>query len=187
MEELYIWHFIGVVLIVLLSQFKNTLLNRGGVVSVFFWGLMDTLLHEISHWIIASITGGKPHGFSIIPKKIPYVDVNGNNRVLWDFGSVKSYVSFYNAVAIGMAPLIWLVGAFFTYIYYFDYMPNDIWWSILLFYWILYIFIANSIPSSQDFKVATAQGSWLFYLIFIGIGYFAYEYIFKELIDKGGF
>lgn len=59
-------------------------------------------------------------------------------------------------------------------------------WSILLFYWILYILIANSMPSTQDFKVALSQNSWLFYLIFIGIGFIAYEYVIKELINKGG-
>ncbi|AII15584.1 hypothetical protein CIG1485E_a0059 (plasmid) [Campylobacter iguaniorum] len=185
MNELYIWHFAGIVLVVMLSQFKNRLLDKGGIWSVFFWGIMDTLPHETAHWIVASLTGGRPYGFSIIPKKIPYVDASGQDRILWDFGSVQAYVSFYNAAAIGMAPLMLLGGAFLTYTYYFEFMPNE-WWSILLFYWILYILIANSMPSTQDFKVALSQNSWLFYLIFIGIGFIAYEYVIKELINKGG-
>lgn len=184
MKDLYIWHFAGIVLIVMLAQFKNSLLNRGGLWSVFFWGIMDTLLHEIAHWIIAALTGGKPHGFSIIPKKVPYVDVNGNHKILWEFGSVRAFVTFYNAAAIGMAPLILLGGAFLTYSYYFDFMPHE-WWSILLFYWILYIFISNSIPSIQDFKVAVSQNSWLFYLVFISFGILAYKLIIEEFINKG--
>lgn len=185
MKELYIWHFAGIVLIIMLAQFKNSLLNRGGIWSVFFWGIMDTLPHEMAHWTIASLTGGRPHGFSIIPKRIPYTDVNGDSKILWDFGSVRAFVTFYNAAAIGMAPLILLGGAFLTYTYYFEFMSNE-WWSILLFYWILYVFIANSIPSTQDFKVAASQNSWLFYVIFIVIVIVAYEFIFKELIKRGG-
>ncbi len=183
MNKLYIWHFAGIVLVVMLSQFKNSLLNKGRIWSVFLFGLMDTLPHEIAHWIIASLTGGRPHGFSIIPKRIPYTDINGNDRILWDFGSVQAFVTFYNAAAIGMAPLLLLGGAFLTYTYYFDFMPNE-WWSILLFYLILYILIANSIPSTQDFKVAASQNSWLFYLIFLGIGFVAYEYAIKEFTNN---
>jgi len=190
MKDFYIWHFAGIVLIVMLARLKNFLISRGSLWNLFFFGIMDTLPHELAHWIIALLTGGYPHGFSIIPKKVPYVDAKGNNKILWNFGSVEASTNFYNAFAIGMAPLILLGGAFLTYTYYFNFMPNE-WWSILLFYWILYIFIANSIPSAQDFKVAVSQNSWLFYGMIIAIVTIIYskwgnEYIFllKKLIGK---
>lgn len=183
---MYIWHFIGISLSIILTQFKNSLMNKSALWSVLFFGIIDVLLHEIAHWFISAITGGRPYGFSIIPKKEEYINQNGMTVELWEFGCVKSHFTFYNAVAIGMAPLLLLYAAYLTYLYYFEYMPN-VWWSILCFYTILYVLIANSIPSVQDFRVPLIQNSWLFYLIIFSILYIAYEFVIKEFINKGGF
>lgn len=172
MSDVLMFHFTGIVLIVLIIRFKSFLLRTDKMWSVMFWGVIDTLPHEISHWLVASITGGRPYGFSIIPKKRVSLD---GQRYIWDFGSVSAYVAFYNAFLIGLAPLFLLIVAFFVFMNYFNYMPNT-WWSILLFYFILYVLIENSIPSAQDIKVAFSQNSWLFYMIIGIVTFLGYKF-----------
>jgi hypothetical protein len=57
-----------------------------------------TLLHELSHWLIAAVLGGRPTVPSIVPTR---------TERGWRLGSVGiRHVRWFNALPIGSAPLL---------------------------------------------------------------------------------
>jgi len=167
-----VWHFLGICLIVIIMRYKNSFMRHNHMWSIMVFGLIDTLPHEIAHWIVALLTGGRPFGFSIVPKKVIV-----NDKKVWTFGSVSAYVTTANAFLIGFAPLIWLVVAYYIFINFFKWFGlSPI--SILSFYFIVYVCIENSIPSMQDIKVAFSQWSWIFYLFLAILIYVGYKYYY---------
>lgn len=67
----------------------------------WFFTLPGTVFHESAHWLVAYMLNGNPSGFSIFPT----FDAAGNMQTM---GHVYSYLNWYNAAAIGLAPLLLL-------------------------------------------------------------------------------
>ena len=152
--SLYLNHFIGFLIIVYIERFKYKMLNTnkdylimiGFVVSVFF--------HELSHFIIAFLTNGKPSSFTVIP--------SGDEKQGWTLGSINANVKFYNAFCIGLAPLLILIPiAFIFYSTFFEYAEQNI-INTIFFYLILAILLSNSIPSQTDIVIAFKVESIIF-------------------------
>ncbi|QOX81034.1 M50 family metallopeptidase (plasmid) [Trichlorobacter lovleyi] len=120
-----------------------------------FWMIMArlpaTLVHELSHLITALLLSGRPTGFSLWPKR------NGD---AWQLGSVScSNATWYNTFPVAMSPILlnlplawWLHG------------QSGIWFKVAAF-----AFLAGSIPSWQDLKVALSSlvgaAAWLAVII----------------------
>jgi hypothetical protein len=65
----------------------------------FFLLLPGTVLHELSHWIIAFLLNGKPIQVSLWPKQ-----TDPNN---WTLGEVRiTHLTWYNGLWIGLAPIL---------------------------------------------------------------------------------
>jgi hypothetical protein len=132
-------------MIIFLNNIRNNLVSSDKDILVFFAFFISVTLHELMHYIVSLLTFGKPIKFSILPKR----DEEG-----WVLGSVvSSNVNFINAPLISLAPLLLLVIAYIVFLNFFSFVEiNFI--NIVVYYFLLYILISNSIPSFQDIKVA---------------------------------
>ena len=100
--------------------------------------LFGTFVHELCHFIVALILNGKPIWFSIIPRREGNMLVKGH--------VVCANITYYNALPIGLAPLLGL----------FPLLLLDVRGGFLECF--LFITLAMSIlPSSQDIRVVFTQ------------------------------
>ena len=116
--------------------------------------------------------------FSVFPKKEEYINSENKKVVIWTNGEVEcKNITFYNAGAISLAPLLLFVLGYFVYADFFSYVQNNFTTNIL-YYVLLSSIVSSAIPSKQDIKVAFfgslsvlfIAGSALFiYLFKIGV------------------
>ena len=171
------WHFAGI----LMTIFYTTFLCRVGR-SAPLWqivtALPGTLMHELSHLVVAFITGGHPSGFSIIPHPRECRRSDGTLTTAWTLGSVTmSRAWFLSAFPTGMAPLLLNVAAWYLYCYWFEWFPDDLGHTLGLYLSIATL-SSGSIPSAQDFKVALSSPvGVLFYLLLMYSGFCFREYM----------
>ena len=138
-------HFIGLLLVILLAVLQGRV-GRAGAFWQIYWFLPGTVLHELSHLVIAAVTGGRPVGFSIIPRR------EGGGR--WRLGSVTiSRPGMLSALPSGLAPLCLNVVAYYIYLGWHGWFGAGLAHTLLM-YPVLYLFCYSSIPSGQDLKVA---------------------------------
>lgn len=143
-------HFIGLLLVILLAVLQGRV-GRAGAFWQICWFLPGTVLHELSHLLAAAVTGGRPVGFSIIPRR------EGGGR--WRLGSVTiSRPGTLSALPSGLAPLGLNAVAYYIYLgwpgWFGAGLPHT-----LLMYLVVYLFCYSSIPSGQDLKVAFSSPS----------------------------
>lgn len=172
------FHFIGIVMIVMMERFKHKMLTSGKDYLVMFAYFSSVFFHELAHYLVSLLMGGKPTRMTIIPIKNE-IEENGRVYHKWELGNVVSTdVNFFNALPIGIAPLFLLIGAYYifkSYFYFFDAGNGQ---QILLFYFLLYLFISNSLPSKEDFKIALmGTFSLPFYLSMCILAYFNKDFI----------
>jgi len=117
-------------------------LSSSGSLLAILYCLPFTLLHELSHFVAAFLTGGRPSSFSIWPKR-----VGGR----WVLGSVNAVPTILSAAPTALAPLGWLVVGYYV-------MPvwnsRPVWVPEYLIVVVLYACSAACTPSWQDIKVA---------------------------------
>lgn len=101
-----------------------------------------TIMHELSHFVAAILTGGRPSSFSVWPKK------SGNG---WVLGSVNFVPTLLSAAPTSLAPLAWLVIGYYT-VALWDFRPA--WAPEYLVVVALYACTAACTPSWQDIKIA---------------------------------
>lgn len=161
------YFFVMVYIIVLLERLKR-IANRNLFLS-WFINLSGTILHELSHFIVALITFGKPTTFSLIPKSTRIVE-NGLERKIYELGSVSvRNANNFNRFPIGMSPLLLLIPLLYIDNYFFIYFENTL-KNTLLYLFIVIVILDSSIPSGQDFKQAFKGYGyiiWLLILLFI--------------------
>lgn len=117
-------------------------MSSSGSFLMILGNLPFTAMHELSHFLVAAITGGHPSSFSLWPKR----DGNG-----WILGSVSSIPTLLSAAPTALAPLGWLAFGYYS-IAFWDMRP--IWMPELMIWPILYACAAASTPSGQDIKIA---------------------------------
>ena len=143
-------HFVGLLVVIMLALLQRRV-GRGGAFWQICWFLPGTLLHELSHLIVAAATGGRPVGFSIIPRR------EGGGR--WRLGSVTiSRPGTLSALPSGLAPLGLNVAAYYIYAGWSGWFASDLQHTLLM-YLVVYLFCYSSIPSAQDLKVAFSRPS----------------------------
>jgi len=149
-------HFAGVLLIILLAVLQGRV-GRVGTFWQICWALPGTLLHELSHLVVAAVTGGRPVGFSIIPRR----EGSRGSAQRWILGSVTiSRPGPVSALPSGLAPLFLNLAAYYLYLRWGTWFPVDL-PHILLMYLTIYLFCYSSIPSGQDLKVALSSPAGL--------------------------
>lgn len=157
---------------IILLTFRLVYRNQ---IFIFLFDFIGTFFHELAHFTIGLFMMAQPINFSIFPK-------NENGQLV--LGSVGFLnVRFFNAIPIGLAPLVLLIPI--MYIPYYVY-NNDL--SILLSILLSLVFISLSfsfLPSSQDYKVAFSNiFGVLFYIAIFSfiILYFFFPEIYEKIV-----
>jgi len=182
MQELELYHFLGIITIIFIDKIRLKLIETQNRFLVFLGYSFSVTWHELMHFIFALITFAKPINFSIFPKKYHYIDKKRYERIYWTLGSVEATnVNFINAPFVGLAPLFLLVIAYYVYKYYFYYFSLTL-HNIIVFYIILYMLISNSIPSMQDIRVAF--GKFYYTIIFYFVVVYVYLMYIKHYVEN---
>jgi len=64
----------------------------------FFLTLPGVIVHELSHWFMAAVLGGRPSRLSVVPVQDP------SGR--WILGSVRFHATWWNGSFVALAPLV---------------------------------------------------------------------------------
>jgi hypothetical protein len=126
-----------------------------------FWQILvrlpGTLLHELAHLIVGFITGGRPAGFTIIPRRTIGFTTDGSERRVWVLGSVNiTNPSLLAAFPTGFAPLLLLPSAWFLYRSWFVWFPPDLLHTLLMYVAVV-VCCGSSLPSAHDVTVAFSR------------------------------
>jgi hypothetical protein len=147
------WHFAGIMLTVFLAALHA----RVGRVAPWWQvvsALPGTIAHELSHLLVAFVTGGRPQGFSVIPRARECRRSDGAVVRLWTLGSVTiGNAGVLSAFPTGFAPLCLNVVAWYLYRHWFSWFPQDLLHTLGL-YLAVSVLCSSSLPSSQDVRVA---------------------------------
>ena len=155
-------HFAGLLLVILLAVLQGRV-GRIGTFWQICWALPGTVLHELSHLVVAAVTGGRPVGFSIIPQR-------DQARGGWLLGSVTiSRPGPVSALPSALAPLALNGVAYYLYRGWGRWFPLDLPHTMLM-YAAVYLFCYSSIPSGQDVKVALSSPVGLVLYAALGAG-----------------
>mgnify|MGYP003351616535 FL=1 len=113
--------------------------------SELFWVIAwpGTVVHEALHYIIGMILLARPSRFSVLPEA---KDNIGQTVGYVDFDNIQ----WYNALPTGLAPLLGIFVALFLA----GSMTNEFSLGNAVLCWLTASILSQSIPSSQDFKVA---------------------------------
>lgn len=128
------------------SVFRHVVKSR----TVHFWFLTifflpGTILHEMSHFLVASALGLRVRDLQIFPRF-----EEGNIRlgqVLYEKRDV------FRGIVVGVAPFFGGLG-FFLVLYYFKLFPSSVWGYNLLFGYLVYTVSTMMFSSKQDLKDA---------------------------------
>jgi hypothetical protein len=111
-----------------------------------------TIMHELSHCIMALLLGGRPSGFSLWPRR------EGNR---WRLGSVTARLTVISAVPTALAPLVWLLAGLVILNEKATIADGSLHLRAAV-YLVVYLCVSASIPSWQDIKVALTHPLSLF-------------------------
>jgi hypothetical protein len=82
--------------VVLVLALMRVARRWGPLYALLVWP--GTVLHELAHWLVAALSGGRPTSLSVVPVRVE----RG-----WRLGSVAvARVRWFNALPIGCAPLL---------------------------------------------------------------------------------
>lgn len=115
--------------------------------------LPGTLCHELCHWAMGHLLGGRPVRFSVLPKR------EGQG---WVLGSVSfANLRWYNAFFVGLAPLLLLPGAYVLLLWRLGAQPEFGWFEVGMVF-LLANLVFGAIPSWQDLRIAARSPiGWL--------------------------
>ena len=126
--------------------------------------LPGTIAHELTHFVVGWITGGKPQGLSIIPRR------RGNAYVL---GAVMlANVRWYNGLFIGLSPLL-LFPAVVLLVQWRLALPGTT-VSLNEMIWVYFAatLVNGAVPSAQDMKIASVSAWWVVPGLLLVAGYY---------------
>jgi hypothetical protein len=151
-----IGHFAGIVLAATLGAIQGRADRCGSLFQIVI-RLPGTLLHEFAHLIVGFITGGRPAGFTIIPRRTIGITTDGSERRVWVLGSVTiTNPSVLSALPTALAPLLLIPVAWFLYRTWFVWFPSDLPHTLLMYVAVV-VCCGSSLPSSQDVAVAFSR------------------------------
>lgn len=161
-------HFLGILTVICLAVLQARV-GRQGAFWYIIWALPGTVLHELSHLLVAAVTGGKPAGFSIFPRRDPEEG--------WVLGSVTiTNPGPISALPSALAPLWLNVVAYFLFVEWGLWFPQDL-PHTLLRYLTVYLFAYSSVPSGRDILVAISSpvGVALYGTLFLLLGVYLWS------------
>ena len=162
-------HFAGIVLAATLGAIQGRS-DRIGPLWMILVRLPGTLLHELAHFAVAFITGGKPVGFTIIPRRTIGVTADRSARRVWVLGSVTiTNPSVLAAFPSGFAPLLLLPVAWFLFRSWFAWFPPDLPHTLLMYIAVV-VCCGSSLPSAQDVEVAFSRPLGVILYAAVGAG-----------------
>ncbi len=163
-----LFHFAGILLAAALGVLQGRAERTGAFLQILV-RLPGTLLHEVAHLLVAFVTGGRPTGFSIIPRCCAGTTDRSRRRV-WVLGSVTiGNPSVVAALPSAMAPLLLLPFAWFLYQNWFAWFPPDLLHTLLM-YAAVVLCCGSSLPSSQDVLVALSRPLGVALYALLGVG-----------------
>jgi hypothetical protein len=149
-------HFAGIILTIFLAATQGRI-GRIGSFWQILYAVPGTILHETAHFLVALVTGGRPSGFTIIPRARECTLADGSLRRMWVLGSVTiGNAGTLSAVPAGLAPLLLIGAAYYLFSHWFAWFPADLPHTLLM-YLTVYLFSYSSIPSPRDIKVACSS------------------------------
>jgi len=158
-------HFAGVLLVISLAVLQARV-GRIGTFWQIFWALPGTFLHELSHLLVAAVTGGRPTGFTIFPRR----ESSRGGAQCWILGSVTiSRPGPVAALPSALAPLALNAAAYYLYRNWGSWFPPDLPHTLFM-YAAVYLFCYSSIPSAQDVKVALSSPVGVLFYGGVGCG-----------------
>ncbi len=162
-------HFMGIVLAATLGALQGRA-DRSGPFWQILVRLPGTLLHETAHFVVAFLTGGRPSGFTIIPRRTVGITAAGSVRQVWVLGSVTvTNPSTLAAFPSGFAPLLLLPFAWLLYRHWFTWFPVDLPHTLLMYVAVV-VCCSGSVPSTQDVSVAFSRPLGLLLYATVGCG-----------------
>lgn len=133
-----------------------------------FWAfsllaLPGTVCHELCHWIMGHLLGGRPVRFTVVPRR------EGRGYVL---GAVAmANLRWYNAFFIGLAPLLLLPVAWGLFRWRLAGAPTLGWPEAALVF-LLANLLGAALPSGQDLRIAARSPvGWLLLAGALGWGW----------------
>ena len=135
-------------------------ISSSGSIFAVLYCLPFTIMHELSHYVVALITGGRPSSFSVWPQRVGRT---------WLLGSVSAEPTLLSAAPTALAPLGWLILGFFIFT---SWPALSVRFPGYLIVLALYACSAACTPSWQDYKVALTHPFSL--LLWAGGAYIAY-------------
>jgi len=122
-------------------------ISKNGAFLLVWSNLPITILHELAHYSVALLLGGKPTGFSLWPQR------DGKK---WRLGSVTARVTYISAAPTALAPLLWFFAGLLLIVER-DAIAQGSLSGLIGVYLAAYMCVAASIPSWQDIKVALSH------------------------------
>ncbi len=147
------WHLVGIIMMICLATLQRRISRIGPFWQIVF-SLPGTILHEFSHFLVALVTGGRPSGFTVIPRARFHRFSDGSIKREWVLGSVTlRNAGALSAFPTGFAPLLLNLVALYLYRHWFSWFPRDFSHQLLM-YLVIYLFCSSSVPSAQDIRTA---------------------------------
>lgn len=173
MAELPVWwHACGVVLVS--SLFLLARQTRSAhILVICLTRLPGVILHELAHLLAGILFRAQPESFNLIPQR--------REGGRWALGSVAfRRVTALNAVPIAFAPLALVPLSYLLCRYWFDWLAASL-ANTLLLYSVLFLLVANALPSRQDLRVAANWRSILLYGAIAVLLYYL-RFVIKSLL-----
>jgi hypothetical protein len=104
--------------------------------------LPGTAAHEVSHWLVAALTGARPQWPRLWPAR------DGNR---WRLGSVAFHPAWWRTAPIAMAPLLLLPLAAIWIVHFMAAAGGT---ALVLHGWIAGTLLGAALPSPADLKLA---------------------------------
>lgn len=152
-------HLIGFIAVSVVMGWIHRRFSSSGSFIAILYCLPFTFMHELAHFLIAFLTGGRPASFSIWPQRV----AGG-----WVLGSVKAVPTILSAAPTALAPLGWLVVGYYLMALW---GSRPVWVPDYLIVVVLYACSAACTPSWQDIKVAISNPFSL--MLWAGVVYMA--------------
>lgn len=148
--------FVSLTMIIALERYRKSFLSTDKELQVMFTYGVSVFFHELMHYLVSLLTNGKPINFTIVPLRKTY-QYDGKEITSWELGHVThSNIRMLNGFYIGLAPLFLLLMAYLVYVYWFEYFEANF-VNVIFLHLFMYVLVSNSIPSTQDVRVAFAN------------------------------
>lgn len=132
--------------VLLICVWLQALHACSGIYTKSFSLLFGIFIHEFLHLLIGVLTYAKPVAISIVPRHV--------DKGYYELGHVRlNNVRWFNAIFVGLAPLLGLVGVAAFIHWRTRYGWSFSWWDLAVWHVLAQVFM-SAWPSTSDLKIA---------------------------------